>query len=84
VASTLWTVTPMKDALTPIQPAQQYDILSSNGIFNLATAMPTNIALAPPGFQVIFGNPTLSQTIKQPTGTTMTFFGTFDFTKRRS
>lgn len=81
VASTLWTITPMKDALTPIQPAQQYDILSSNGIFNLATAMPTNPALAPPGFVVIFGNPTLSQTINQPAGTTMTFLGTFDFTQ---
>lgn len=81
VASTLWTITPMKDALTPIQPAQQYDILSSNGVFNLATAMPTNIALAPPGFVVLFGNPTLSQTINQPVGTTMTFLGTFDFTK---
>jgi hypothetical protein len=81
VASTLWTITPMKDALTPIQPAQQYDILSSNGTFNLASAMPTNPALAPPGFVVIFGNPTISQTISQPTGTTMTFLGTFDFTK---
>lgn len=81
VASTLWTITPMKDALTPIQPAQMYDILSSNGIFNLATAMPTNPALAPPGFQIIFGNPTQSQTISQPTGTTMTFLGTFDFTQ---
>ena len=80
VASTLWTITPMKDALTPIQPAQQYNILSSNGIFNLATAMPTNPALAPPGFVVIFGNPTLSQTITQPTGTSMVFLGTFDFT----
>jgi hypothetical protein len=80
VASTLWTITPMKDALTPIQPAQQYDILSSGGTFNLATAMPTNPALAPPGFVVLFGNPTQSQTITQPAGTSLTFLGTFDFT----
>lgn len=81
VASTLWTVTPMKDALTPMQPSQQYDILSNAGTFNLATAMPSNTALAAPGFVIIFGNPTQSQTLNQPVGTKLTFLGTYDFTQ---
>lgn len=94
IKSTYYVVTPMKDASTPVAPigGQRYYICSSNaastepcsnpvaGLYNPSTAQPMLSPPLQPGYVELFGNPVKSQLWNQPTGTTATFYGTFDFT----
>jgi hypothetical protein len=43
--------------------------------------MPTTVPPPNPGFRLIYGNPTQSQTISQPTGTTLSVVGTFNLSQ---
>jgi hypothetical protein len=81
VVSTRWMVTPMKDATTPLTETKRFDILFANGAFNPATVQP-DISVAPiPGFRLIYSNPSGSQTITQPSGTSLAVVGALDLTK---
>lgn len=83
--STVWHVTAYADSNTPIAGDMDYVICSANaslsycpnpsGSWNLAQAQPFSGITPPPGFQLIFGNPTQSQKIVQPSGTTFTWTG---------
>jgi len=90
IASTRWLVTPMSPQGQPITNAQRYNICSASalrqscsqptgagGTFDPSTAQ-SDTAIAPsPGWSMIFGNPSASQTITQPAGTSMNFYGSF-------
>jgi hypothetical protein len=79
IASTQWQVTLMKDANTALQPSQLYYI-ASNSTWTPASQPATQPPLQP-GFLQIYGNPTQTQTINQPAGTSLKFVGTIDFTQ---
>jgi hypothetical protein len=91
VAFTQYTVTPMKDAVTPLGIGKHYLICSAStpansqcsnqamGYFDLATAQPMDQPVAP-GHVQLFGNPTKDQIWNQPSGTKAIFIGTFDLT----
>jgi len=87
--STLWHVTAWADSNTPIAGDLNYDLCSSStnclvastGAFNLAQSQPFMGTPPPPGFRSIFGNPTQSQLVKQPSGTSFSFVGTLDLTQ---
>jgi hypothetical protein len=81
--STLWHVTAWSDQQTPLVGDLNYQILAGS-TFNLATAQPFSLGPGtppPPGFGLIFSNPTQNQKIMQPAGTTFSWKGpgTVDF-----
>lgn len=92
VVSTRWNVTPMKDATTPLNSTQRFNVCSATApssmqcgnvpgqAFNPATAQPDTDPPPTPGYTTIVSNAIRSQTIVQPAGTLMGLFGTFDFT----
>jgi hypothetical protein len=59
----------------------QYYSLSAPGSFGPSVNMPTAVPPLNPGFRLIYGNPTQSQTISQPTGTTLSVVGTFNLSQ---
>ena len=90
--STQWTVTPMKSGATPLNAAQRYFICSSSasgtppcaqaspgGTFNPAIAQPAQTAPQPPGYSMVYANPTATQGIDQPNGSEFNFGGTVNF-----
>ena len=90
VYSTLWHVTAYTDTNTPIAGDFDYAICSSaypvpsycpstSGTWELENSQPFSGNPPPPGWNMLYGNPTQNQTDKQPTGTIGYFLGTFDF-----
>lgn len=79
--STLWHITAFSDSRTPILGDYDYQLVAGT-TFNLATGQPFTGTPPPPGFRPIFGNPTQSQVLTQPAGTSIVFNGQgqFDFT----
>ncbi len=90
--STQWTVTPMKSGATPLNAAQRYFICSAiasgsppcaqatpGGVFYLAVAQPAQTVPQPPGYSLIYANPTATQSIDQPVNTQFNWGGVVNF-----
>jgi hypothetical protein len=71
VASTYYEVALMKDANTPLSPEMPF-VIASNTTWTPA-AMPMSNPPGTPGFVYIFGNPSGTQTVTQPTASTLFF-----------
>ena len=78
IASTFYQITMMKDQFNAYAPAQPYE-LATNETWT-PNLQPMTQPPPTPGFVQIFGNPTGTQSLTQPSGTSMKFVGIMDFT----
>jgi hypothetical protein len=80
VASTYYDVSLMKDAEQPIAPSPVSYLIAAGTNWTPA-AQPMSNPPAAPGFVYVFGNPTGSQVVTQPNGTSIQFVGAVDFSQ---